>query len=150
MYLIKGWLRLMDQILEQFEHVMPETKSLLRKKMMERERKWRESLTTYNMILWGGEKVRLSLYFGKCSSQTACAHLNKKIYFLWNMLCFFTFKYVWIPWTQTYHSFIWSQLTNAGNKIPTPEFIIVSKTLVYLFFLSKLRYIIAKHLWVKR
>ena len=82
MYLIKGWLRLMDQILEQFEHVMPETQSLRWQKMMERERKWRESLTTYNMILWGGEKVRLSLYFGKCSSQTACAHLNEKIYFL--------------------------------------------------------------------
>ena len=85
------------------------------------------------------------MYFGKCSSQTACAHLNEKIYFLWNMLCFVTFKYVWIPWTQTYHPFIWSQLTNAGNKIPIPEFIIVSKTLVY-----QLRYIIAKHLWVKR
>ena len=87
MYLIKGWLRLMDQILEQFEHVMPETQSLRWQKMMERERKWRESLTPYKMILWEGEKVRLPhnfsyMYFGKCSSQTACAHLNEKIYFL--------------------------------------------------------------------
>ena len=87
MYLIKGWLRLMDQILEQFEHVMPETQSLRWKKMMERKRKWRESLTAYNMILLGDEKVRLPLnfsymYFGKCSSQTTCAHLNEKIYFL--------------------------------------------------------------------
>ena len=98
MYLIKGWLRLMDKILEQFEFAMTKTKSLWCKKtpseqMRKRKQRERKSLTSYNIILkreaenHTGEKVRLPhnfsyMYFGKCSSQTACAHLNEKIYFL--------------------------------------------------------------------
>ena len=125
MYLIKGWLRLMDQILEQFEFAMPKTKSLWCKKTPSEEMRKIKQSETKSLYPDDGilrPEVRLPhnfsyMYFGKCSSQTTCAHLNGKIYFLWNMLCFVTFKYVWIPWTQTYHPFIRSQLTHAGNKI---------------------------------
>ena len=77
-----------DQIREQFEWVMPETKSSKAKKR-EGEKKSREdeekSLTAYDMILRHeeksrGEKVRLPhnfsyMYFGKCSSQTLNLHV---------------------------------------------------------------------------